>query len=82
LLDFTKRSEYNIVYLLDEVVFMQFEDKIKEKDLLNNFSDIQKLIKEWEKKYPLPDDLPFVEPEDQKPFITQPFYTCQIHAVS
>lgn len=56
--------------------------KLKEEDLLQNFSEIQRVIKEWEEKYLLPQDLFPAETEDRQPFITQPFYTYQIHAVS
>jgi len=58
------------------------DQKIDEKYLFEHFGEIQKLIIEWEKKYPISMDLLSVESEDQKPFITQPFYTYQIHAVS
>jgi hypothetical protein len=57
-------------------------NKEKEKDLLQHFPEIQKLIKEWEETYSLPQDLLSVETEDKQPFITQPFYTYQIHTIS
>jgi len=60
---------------------MKKTKKIDEKYLFTHFKEIQELITEWEEKYSIPIDLPSVEPEDQKPFITQPFYTYQIHAV-
>ena len=57
--------------------------KIKEKDLLQYFPEIQKLIDEWKKIYSiLPEDLSSIPTEDTYPFITQPSYIYQIHSVA
>lgn len=45
---------------------------------LINVTKYDTMRKKGEEKYPLPDDLPT---EDQRPFITQPFYILEIHAV-
>ena len=60
---------------------MKKDQKIDEKYLFAHFKEIQELITEWKEKYSISIELPSVEPEDQKPSITQPFYTYQIHAV-
>jgi len=57
------------------------KNKINEKDLLEKFSKIQEIIDYWNNKFPLPQNLPPVETEDKKPYIIQPFYTYQIHAI-
>ena len=63
---------------------MELSKKIEEKDLIQYFPEIQKLIEEWKKKYSIlpEEDLSSIPTEDIYPFITQPFYTYQIHSVA
>jgi hypothetical protein len=54
-------------------------EKITEKELLNNFSDIEKLIKEWDAIYttPLFQESP---KEEVTPIISEPIFIYEIHA--
>jgi hypothetical protein len=53
-------------------------EKITEKDILENFSYIEKLIKEWETFYTTP---PFTEnpKEEITPIITEPIFIYELH---
>ncbi|RKY68171.1 MAG: hypothetical protein DRQ24_12030 [Candidatus Latescibacterota bacterium] len=63
---------------------MKLSKKIEEKDLIQYFPEIQKLIEEWKKKYSIlpEEDLSSIPTEDIYPSITQPSYTYQIHSVA
>lgn len=61
---------------------MELAKKIIEEDLSQYFPEIQRLIKELEEKYPLPQDLFPAEFENEQAFVTQPLFTYQLHAVS
>lgn len=55
-------------------------EKITEKDLLDNFSSIEKLIKEWDELYTYPISPDSVKKEDITPLISEPTFIYDVHA--
>jgi len=54
------------------------DEKITEKELLNNFSDIEKLIKEWDAIYTTPPSKE-IPKEEVTPIISEPIFIYEIH---